>query len=47
MKRKNVMLLKKAALCFLMLSLMLAGCGGSAKNSASESRDYSAENSFQ
>ena len=47
MKRKNVMLLKKAALCFLMLSLMLGGCGGSAKNSASESRDYSAENSFQ
>ena len=41
------MLLKKAALCFLMLSLMLGGCGGSAKNSASESRDYSAENSFQ
>ena len=47
MKRKNVMLLKKAALCFLMLSLMLGGCGGSAKNSTSEARDYSMESSPQ
>ena len=38
---KKYMVMKKAALCFLMLSLMLSGCGGAAKNAASESRDYS------